>query len=667
MLSALQGSFVFDPAFVAISAALVIGCAGLPGLFLHKPGPGQILSAVATILAAVAGVSAAMMLLFSHSTTTYSLEWGLPFGPCDLVIDPLSAFFMLPVFLVAAAGSLFAVGYWPASEHRSTERGLTFFYGLLASSMAILLTARNGVFFIMVWEVMALSAYFLLVTEHDRADVRRAGIIYLIATHTGTAALFVSFSLLAAQTGSFMLPASGALSALSPLATVIALAAFIGFGAKAGIMPLHTWLPAAHANAPSHVSAVMSGVMLKMGLYGIFRTLTYFHDPPLFWGAILTVCGITSALLGIAFAVAQRDLKRLLACSSIENIGIITTGLGVALLGVSSHNPVLMYLGMAGALLHILNHSFFKPLLFFGSGAIIHAAGTREMNLMGGLGKGMPRVGFLFLVGVVAICGIPPLNGFVSEFLLYLGFFSQLKANSLIYLVFLAPLLALVGGLAVVAFTKLYSSVFLGMPRSAAAAHPHEAGVTMLAPMAFFALLCVLIGFVPHLAIRLVSPAIAAFNPQLPIAALSAEYGALLDTLSFSGVLLLAAAGAASLLWKWRLGRARISSAPTWGCGYQRGTARMQYGGTAFSELAVSVFDGVVHQRIERPVLTGIFPKGGRCSDIPTETLLERIIEPLFRLTGFLFGFLHHLQHGLMHIYMLYIFVTLFILMLWAN
>ena len=521
MYSALQGAF--DPALVAMGAALVIGCAGIPGLFLPKPGPGQIFAAVATILASLAGVFAALLLLFRHSTTTYLLEWNLPFDSCELVIDPLSAFFLLPVFLVAAAGSLYAVGYWPAAEHRTTERGMTFFYGLLAASMAILLMARNGVFFIMVWEIMALSAYFLLVTEHEREDVRRAGIVYLIATHTGTAALFVYFSLLAARTGSFLLPAAGSLSALSPAATFMALAAFIGFGAKAGIMPLHIWLPSAHANAPSHVSAMMSGVMLKMGLYGIFRTLTYFHDPPLVWGSVLTVAGISSALLGIAFAVAQRDMKRLLACSSIENIGIITTGLGVALLGISSQNTVLIYLGLAGALLHILNHSLFKPLLFLGSGVIIHSTGTREMNLMGGLGKGMPRVALLFLIGSVAICGIPPLNGFVSEFLLYLGFFSQLDANSLIYLVFLAPVLALVGGLAMVAFSKMYSSVFLGTPRSSGAAHPHEAGVAMLAPMVFFALLCLLIGVAPQLALRLVSPAIESLYPQLTLTVVSAE------------------------------------------------------------------------------------------------------------------------------------------------
>ena len=665
MYFALQG--IVDPALVALFAALALGCAGVPGLFLRKAGPGQVIAAIITILAALAGVPSAVILLFTHTTTTYVLPWNLPFGPCELVIDPLSVFFLLPVFIVAAAGSLFAIGYWPAAEHRSTERGLTFFYGLLACSMALVLVARNGVFFIMVWELMALSAYFLIVTEHEREDVRKAGIVYLIATHIGTAALFVYFSLLAAHTGSFMLPSAGSLSALSPDVPLAVLAAFIGFGAKAGIMPLHIWLPTSHANAPSHVSAMMSGVMLKIGLYGIFRTLTFFHDPPLLWGGVLTVCGISSALLGIAFAVAQRDLKRLLACSSIENIGIITTGLGVALLGVSSHNNALVYLGMAGALLHILNHSFFKPLLFLGSGAIIHATGTREMNMMGGLGKSMPRLALLFLVGSVAICGIPPLNGFVSEFLLYLGLFRQLNSDSLIYLAFLAPVLALVGGLAAIAFTKLYSSVFLGTPRSPAAAHPHEAGMTMLAPLALFAALCLLIGLVPQMALRFVSPVIAFLYPPLATSALPAEYGAILGKLSLLGMIMLTIAVFVTLLWKWRMGKSPVTSASTWGCGYQRGTARMQYGATSFSECAVSVFNGVMRQRTERPTLAGLFPGKSRCTDVPTETLLELVIAPLFRLCGRSFAFLRHLQNGLMHVYMIYIFATLFILMLWAN
>jgi len=665
MQSALQG--VCDPATVAISAALGIGCAGIPGLFLRFPGPGQRIAAAITILSALAGIPAALALLFTHTTTVYTLAWSLPFGPCDLAIDPLSAFFLLPIYLVAAAGSLFALGYWPAAEHPATERGLTFFYGVLPGAMAILIMARNGVFFLMVWEIMAISAYFLLVTDHDRADVRRAGIVYLIATHAGSAALFVFFSCLAIQTGSFLLPEAGSLSAVPAVAMVTALAAFVGFGAKAGIMPLHIWLPSAHASAPSHVSAMMSGVMLKMGLYGIFRTLTFYHEPPLLWGAVLTVAGITSALLGIAFALAQRDLKRLLACSSIENIGIITTGVGVAVLGIASHNTALAYLGMAGALLHILNHSFFKPLLFLGSGVIIHASGTRDMNLMGGLAKGMPRAALLFLVGTIAICGIPPLNGFISEFLLYLGFFSQLKATTLTYLVLLAPLLALVGGMALIAFSKLYSAVFLGSPRSTDAAHPHEPGLTMLLPMALFTLLCLLTGLLPNQALQMVNPALKAFLPSTLPALDPAVYSGMLGTISLLGVLLLLTACMLVLFWRWRISLAPVSSAPTWGCGYLRPTTRMQYTASAFSESAVVVFNGIIRQRVDRPRLTGLFPRPAVCTDQPTETVLERIITPLFRVVDWLFSFLRHAQNGQMHLYMLYIFVTLFILMLWAH
>jgi hydrogenase-4 component B len=323
---------------------------------------------------------------------------------------------------------------------------------------------------------------------------------------------------------------------------------------------------------------------------------------------------------------------------------------------------------MAGALLHILNHSFFKPLLFLGSGVIIHAAGTREMNLMGGLAKGMPRAALLFLVGSVAICGIPPLNGFVSEFLLYLGFFSQLQASSMTWVVLLAPLLALVGGLAVIAFTKLYSSVFLGTPRSHGAAHPHEPGWQMLLPMALFALLCLLVGLAPQLALRLVSPAIEAFiPPQMSSAVLPLEYGNILGRLGLVGLLLLVTAAAVTLLWWRRLGSAQVTSAPTWGCGYQRPTSRIQYTATSFSELAVTVFNGIIRQRITRPTLTGIFPGTAQCDDMPTETVLERVISPLFTIAGVSFAFLRRLQHGQMHVYMIYIFATLFILMLWAH
>lgn len=657
-----------EPEILVIVAALITGCAGIPGLLVRKSG-GQVMAACLTVLAALVGIPSALTLLFARKTSTYLLGWGLPFGPCELAIDPLSAFFLLPVFTVSAAGSLFAVGYCPSASHRTSEPVLTFFFGLLSSSMALLLMARNGVMFLMIWEIMALSAFFLLVTEHGRAEVRRAGILYLISTHTGSAALLVFFSLLAAQTGSFLIPEPGSLSALPPMMTVLAAVALFGFGAKAGIMPLHIWLPATHANAPSHVSAIMSGVMLKMGLYGIFRTLTLFSDWPLLWGAVLVLAGILSALAAVAFAAAQHDLKRLLAYSSIENIGIIVTALGCALLGHASHNRPLAFLCLAAAMLHILNHSLFKPLLFMGSGVVIHAAGTRNLNQMGGMSRFLPMTSALFLIGSVSICGIPPLNGFVSEFLLYMGFFQQLQASNLVYLALLAPALALVGGLAVISFIKLFAAVFLGNPRSyVAAGHQLEAGLTMLLPMSFFALLCLLAGLFPQFAMRLATPAIASFMPDMMAASADhSAYMAILGRISMSALLLIAVTAAAALVWRYRLQLNAAAYAATWGCGYQRAVARMQYSATSFSEMSVSVFDGIVRQRIERPCLSGLFPAESGCRDVPSETILEQLVTPFFYSSGTAFAFLRRLQHGRMHLYMFYIFATLFVLMLWSH
>jgi hydrogenase-4 component B len=289
------------------------------------------------------------------------------------------------------------------------------------------------------------------------------------------------------------------------------------------------------------------------------------------------------------------------------------------------------------------------------------------MNLMGGLATGMPRAALLFLVGAVAICGIPPLNGFISEFLLYLGFFAQLKASTLTFLVLLAPLLALVGGLAAIAFSKLYSAVFLGSARSPGAAHPHEPGLTMLLPMALFALLCLVVGLLPQFALQLVTPALAAFMPAQAVAVDPSVYSHILGKISLFGVILLLAVIMVLFFWRWRLRQAPVSQGPTWGCGYLRPSARIQYTATAFSESAVTVFSGIIHQRIERPRLADSFPRPARCVDLPTETCLSWVIAPLFRVAGVSFAFLRGVQHGQMHLYMLYIFVTLFILMLWAH
>lgn len=648
-------------------ATALLALSGVPGLFLrHRPGWGQNFAAGATVVAALAGLSSAVSLLLLPDPSSWLLDWNLPFGDCEVAVDALSALFLIPVFLVSACAAVYAIGYHPAREHRDTEPGMTFFTGILAAAMVLLLMARNGVLFIMAWEAMALSAWFLLTTDRGKPEVQRAGTVYLFATHIGTMALFVLFAVLRTETGTFGFPGIRALASAGP-ATAIFLLALFGFGAKAGLMPLHTWLPAAHANAPSHVSALLSGVMLKMGIYGIVRVAFLFQAPPAWWDILLVVMGAMTAVLGIAFATSQRDLKRMLACSSIENIGIITLGLGLGMAGIRRGNTTLALLGVAGAFLHVLNHSLFKPLLFLGSGALIHATGTREIDRMGGLAKRMPTTALLFLVGSAAICGLPPLNGFVGEFLIYLGIFSDARGAAAPWPALLAPVLALVGGIAAIGFVKLYGIAFLGNPRSPEAATGHEAGKAMLLPMALLAILCCVVGVVPQPIIRLVEPAASSLMPWPPApgGAISALPSIGWLSVASGGLLVLVALVA--LLFRRRLAAAPSAVAPTWGCGYLAPSPRVQYTGTSFSELLVNLFEGAVRPERTPPILSGLAPGASRFRFTPTETILDRMLFPAFSVAAGVFAFIHRLQHGQMHIYMLYIFVTLFLLMIWAH
>ncbi|MFA6823526.1 MAG: proton-conducting transporter membrane subunit, partial [Geobacter sp.] len=491
-------SVCFASSNIVIVSVVVLLLAGLPGLLLPSARAGQSWTAVMITLAALAGIPASVLTLLSHSRTAWELSWSMPSGPAQLVLDPLAALFLLPIFLISACGALYALRYRPARG--GYDRIMSSMYALLAGSMAVIVLAGDSLLFLVAWEGMALSCYLLLIADHHQHEVRDAGTLYLIATHTGTLVLIALFALLYQRTGSFVLPASGSLSAVGPASATIFLLALLGFGTKAGLMPLHVWLPSAHANAPSHASAIMSGVILKMGIYGIVRTVTLFDSPPLWWGLTLLALGIVSALAGVAFALGQHDLKRLLAYHSIENIGIICMGLGVGLCGLSLGRPGIALLGLAGGLLHVLNHAIFKALLFLGAGAVIHVSASRELNRMGGLVRVMPRTGLFFLVGAAAICGLPPLNGFVSELLVYLGLFRQVmgESGSAAVLAALAiPALAVVGGLAVACFVKVFGVVFLGSARQPLADDAHEPGWPMLLPMGLLALLCLLIGLAP--------------------------------------------------------------------------------------------------------------------------------------------------------------------------
>src|SRR5208282_490863 len=326
--------------------------------------------------------------------------WPVPYGEFFIEIDPLTAWFLLPTLLLSALCAIYGVGYLRSWQGRRSLGPVWFFYGLLVLGMVLVLLARNAVLFLVAWELMALASFFLVTFEHERESVREAGWIYFVATHLGTAFLLAFFLLLARETGSmdFNVWAEKGIHTQG-LAGILFLLAVVGFGTKAGFMPLHVWLPEAHPAAPSHVSALMSGVMIKTGIYGIVRMLAFIGSPPPWWGWTLVFIGAVSGILGVLFALAQHDIKRLLAYHSVENIGIICLGLGVGLLGISFGAPLVAFLGFAGGLLHVLNHALFKGLLFLGAGAASHAAGTREIDRLGGLMRRMPLTGAAFLVG----------------------------------------------------------------------------------------------------------------------------------------------------------------------------------------------------------------------------------------------------------------------------
>ena len=653
-----------DPSALVIIATLLAGLSGLPGLFLRRGALGQRIATLCALAASLLALPALCTMLVAGERARYLIQWTLPFGACEIAFDPLSLFFLIPIFLVFPAGSCYALGYWPADSRRSSEPSVTFFYGLLSAAMVLVVLARNGALFMIAWELMALSGYFLLVAEHESAEVRSAGTVYLIASHIGAAALLVLFSQLRLATGSFLFPAAGSLQLVAASATLVFLMALVGFGSKAGLMPLHSWLPSAHANAPSHVSALLSGVMLKMGVYGVLRVVSFFGERPLWWGGLIAVAGLASALLGISVASAQKDIKRLLAYSSIENLGLIMAGVGVALVGQATGNPRLAYLGLAGSLLHVLNHSLFKPLLFLCAGSVMHATGTRDLDRMGGLSRRMPLSAGLTLAGAVAICGLPPFNGFASEFLLYLGFFGEARAPEP-YVALGVPALALVGGIALVSFVKLFGVAFLGAPRSPEAAHGHEAPVTMLAPMILLVALCLLGGLFPQLYLALAGPVLGGIVP------VSSGFGGLpVNPVWFAvaggGVLLLSAG--LFLFLRRRQGTLPQAAGPTWGCGYLAPSARMQYTGTSFGNLFGSFADGVVRTRVSLVgALSGVAPQRVRLEYAAEETILERIILPVFGVVGIGFSFLRRLQHGEVQVYIAYIFVTLVLLMLWVH
>ncbi|WP_300886935.1 proton-conducting transporter membrane subunit [uncultured Alistipes sp.] len=507
-------------------------------------------------------------------------------------MDTLSALFVLLISLGSVASVLYSHGYLAHSLAEKSPAHVSLHYTALtvmALSMLGVTTSDGGYTFLFFWELMTIASFLLILYDAERRETVRAALAYLIMMHIGFVLLVAGFATLDRACGSADFAAlAGYFAGRNPLPLFLVF--LLGFGMKAGLFPMHVWLPQAHPAAPSHVSALMSGVMIKTGIYGILRVTAQLADLPALRtaGLILLGCGIATGLWGILLASAQNDIKRLLAYSSIENVGVILIGAGVGTLGLAAGNDTVAACGLCGALLHTFNHSLFKSLLFFGAGNVLTQTRTLSLDALGGLGKHMPVSALLFLAGAAAICALPPLNGFVSELLIYLGLLDGIAAGSGVPAAAAGlAALALIGGLAVLTFTKLYGTVFLGAPRTHEVAESTEVDRVRIAAMALPLAGILLVGLFPQAALDLVVRAAGALAPEA--ARGTASLPPVMTAVCRTAWLLIAVTGLLYAV-KSRAQRRRIRrTGPTWGCGFTAPNVRMQYTGESFAEGLQSV------------------------------------------------------------------------------
>jgi len=646
-------------------------------------------------VASVCGIAAALLALtLEPAPRTFEL-WPslLPSVRLGVKLDPLSAFFVLIVSVLALALSVYSFGYVRGFYGRKNVGALGALYNALLLATTLVFTASNALFFLIAWELMALTAYCLVSFEHEQAETRNAGVLFFIMSHLGTGCLILGFLLLFQASGqalggfgpeAYSFEGFRALGdKLSPGRRDAAFVLFLlGFGVKAGIVPLHIWLPAAHPVAPSNASALLSGVMIKTGIYGLTRVLfDFLGTPPNWWGVTVLTIGTVSAVLGVLYALMEHDLKRLLAYHSIENIGIILMGLGAASMFLHTNHPVLAALALIAGLYHTINHALFKALLFLGAGAVLHATHTRNMEELGGLIKRMPKTAFFFLIGSVAISALPPLNGFVSEWLTYQSLLQGFgTTTSLVKLMFplSGAMLALTGALAAACFVKAFGITFLAQPRSEPAARAHEASPTMLFGMGLLTAACVFLGLFPTAFLTLFGPLTQQLLGQPLPAHLSLADGWVLGntqasggTVSTAGIVLmgLCLLPVPLVLWLFFGRRTQIRIGPTWDCGLQGLTPQMEYTATGFSKPLRMIFKALFRPRreVQREYdYSPYFTTTLRFESHIEEAFVTRLYRPFMRAVLLISRRMRALQAGSIQAYLIYIFITLLVLLLFA-
>jgi hydrogenase-4 component B len=602
-----------------------------------------------------------------------------------LQADALSCFFVVVVSLVGLAISLYSIGYASAYYGRKSVRWMTAFFNALLLATTLVFLAGNVWLFLIAWELMALLAYALVTFEHENLETRRAGVLYFIMSHLDAVCILLGFLILFQGAGDFGFAGLRGVGTRLPAGQRDAafLLFLLGFGIKAGLVPLHVWLPVAHPVAPSNISALMSGVLIKTGIYGLVRVcFEFLGPPPQWWGVLLLAAGTVSAVLGVLYALMEHDLKRLLAYHSIENIGIIVMGIGASLLFAHAGNSLLSGLALAAGLYHTINHGSFKGLLFLGAGAVLHATHTRNMEEMGGLVRRMPHTAFWFLLGAVAISALPPLNGFISEWLTYQALLQGFGVVDSLWRVMFplgGAMLALTGALASACFVKAFGISFLAQPRSQAAAQAKEVAATMRWGMALLGGACLWLGLFPTVFLRVLDPVTQQLAGERLSARLSLANGWVLSapgasagSVSTAAIALL---GVSFLLVPLALrvllgGRSRIHRGPTWDCGLRGLTPRMEYTATGFSKPLRMIFKALFrpHREVQREYeFSPYFAKSLRFESHVEEVFEQRIYRPvrLWILRGS--RRVRALQQGSLQLYLLYIFLTLLGLLLWTT
>jgi len=643
-----------------IQLSWVLSLVGIIVLFFSKDRFKFSVTAFTTIATAAVTSWLAISALVGNEINAL-FNGGLLIGDIAVKVDKLSAWFILIINFTSITGVFYGNGYLKAYKNSSNKLTLHWIlYLIFQASMLWVCMIQNGLVFLIVWEIMSLSSLMLVIFDAHKSKTIKAGLNYLVQMHISVIFLSIGVLWMYFQTGSFSFDALAVYFAQSNNIWLF-LVFFIGFGLKAGFVPLHSWLPHAHPAAPSHVSGVMSGVIVKLGIYGIFRIISQLQNNQLLIGEIILIVSVVTGLYGILNAAMHRDFKKMLAYCTIENIGIIGLGIGLGLIGIGNHNATLYYLGFGGALLHVLNHSLFKSLLFFSAGSVYQQTHTRDMEKLGGLIKTMPKSAVMFLIGAVAIGGLPPFNGFISEFLIYAGMFEGIKLEGMSQIIFIVLSfagLSIVGGLSILTFTKTFGILFLGTPRQELKHKPSEVSNSMLIPQYLIVAMMLFIALAPLFFIDIITNILATYkNPEnlLPSGKLVDYFSVMqnisLYTLLFVSIILVL------LFVNNILKRTKtITSGPTWGCGYTAGTSKIQYTGKSYSKSLGKIFSSIVIERKQyKEIQAGeIFPNDKRYISHYNDFVEYRLFHGILNRLLYSANYFKFIQNGRVQSYVLY-------------